>query len=31
VEIHTKHDVKTEETDSEIDPNMTSYRADLSA
>ncbi|KAG2360673.1 hypothetical protein BDR07DRAFT_1411994 [Suillus spraguei] len=28
VEVHVKHDVKTEETDSEIDP---SYRADLSA
>jgi hypothetical protein len=31
VEMHVKHDVKTEETDSEIDPNITSYRADLSA
>ncbi|KAG1860125.1 hypothetical protein DFJ58DRAFT_278364 [Suillus subalutaceus] len=29
--VDVQHDVKTEETDSEIDPNVTSYRADLSA
>jgi hypothetical protein len=31
VDAHVQHDMKTEETDSEIDPNVTSYRADLSA
>ncbi|KAG1818692.1 kinase-like domain-containing protein [Suillus subaureus] len=31
VDVYVQHDAKTEETDSEIDPNVTSYRADLSA
>jgi hypothetical protein len=31
VDVHAQHDMKTGETDSEIDPDVTSYRADLSA
>ncbi|KAG1791865.1 uncharacterized protein HD556DRAFT_1383278 [Suillus plorans] len=31
VKMHVKHEVSTEETDSEIDANVTSYRADLSS